>query len=321
MKNRFCGGRARFIVILALCFLDAASLLAEPPARLPAPALAYGSLYNHPTLPLPRDEPSFTSTLVTLRSEGSPASVFGGRREGSSSNEAWEDRALVLCWHTFIGKEGISTDFSLADFGAQLDAIRELGYRFPTVEELLAGRIEGSMNVVVTIDDGHRTVPLALAKVLEPRGIVPTLFVYPSILGTTDFGMNDRVLATLAARGVPVGAHGYHHLFVTETLYKDDPKAFMDEIYKSKFKTEALSGEFVLAYAYPYGALSARTKVEVKKAGFAAGFAVKPGFVYASEALNDEYELPRLVVTHDNWKDILALLSRNAAGAGEAGTR
>ncbi len=226
--------------------------------------------------------------------------------------EDLSDRALVLCWHTFLGAPDINTDLSLAKFGAQLDTIRALGYRFVTIDRVLAGDISGRMNVAVTIDDGHRTVPRAIEKVLVPRGIVPTLFVYPAVLGTTDFSMSDTVLAQLVASGVPVGAHGYHHLYVNEALFKSQPAEFMKEIYKSKARAEGLSGHFVLVYAYPYGSYSPRTESEVEKAGFSAAFAVKPGFVYANPGLNDTFALPRLVVTHDNWADILQFLKRNA---------
>ena len=87
----------------------------------------------------------------------------------------------------------------------------------------------------------------------------------------------------------------------------------MDEIYKSKARSEALSKSSILAYAYPYGALSPRTMEEVAKAGFAAAFAVRPGFVYADKRLDQLYDLPRLVVLRSSWKEILALLKRNAA--------
>lgn len=225
----------------------------------------------------------------------------------------FENRALVLCWHTFLGKPQYDTDFSLAEFGAQLDAIKALGYSFRTIDDFLAGNIRGSKNVIVTIDDGNHSVPGAIAKVLRPRGIVPSLFVYPAVLGTTDFSMTDTELAALVAQGIPVGAHGYHHLRVTESLYRYSPKDFMEEIYKAKDRAEALSKSPILAYAYPYGALSPRTETELAKAGYAVGFAVRPGFVFAKSSLDAAYDLPRLVVLRSAWPEIYGLLKRNAA--------
>ena len=241
-----------------------------------------------------------------------PGILVEGNQGRPFSLADFENRALVLAWHTFLGKPQFDTDFSMAEFADQLDAIRALGYSFPTVADYLSGNIRGRRNVIVTIDDGNHSVPAAVEKILLPRGIVPTLFVYPAVLGTTSFSMTDAQLAALVAQGVPVGAHGYHHLRVTEALYRESPSDFLDEIFKSKARSEALSKSSILAYAYPYGAFSPRTMEEVAKAGFAAGFAVRPGFVFADKGLDQAYDLPRLVVLRSTWKEILGLLARNA---------
>jgi peptidoglycan/xylan/chitin deacetylase (PgdA/CDA1 family) len=225
------------------------------------------------------------------------------------------DRALVLCWHSFLGDSDIVTDFSLAELRAQLDALLALGYRFVDLDDLMAGRIRGSLNIVVTIDDGHRTVPRAVDEVFLPRGIRPALFVYPAIIGAVPYAMAEAELRRLEAEGCAVGAHGYHHLFVTESLYRSDRAEFDKEIYKAKTKTEGLSSLPVLFYAYPFGAYSPITTLEVAKAGYSHGFAVRPGFVYAEPGLNLDFELPRLVVRRDNWQEILGLLVRNAVEA------
>lgn len=229
---------------------------------------------------------------------------------------AFQARALILCWHTFLGASSVDTDFSKAEVAAQLDALQALGYRFVDLEDALAGRISGPLNLVATMDDGHRSVPSGVEGVFLPRGIRPALFIYPAIIGSIPSAMDDEDLHRLQAQGLLVGAHGYHHLFVTEELYKSDRVAFEKEIYKAKDKTEALSRLPVLIYAYPYGAYSPITVTEVVRAGYAWGLAVRPGFVYAEPRLNLDYELPRLVVTRANWKDIYALLERNALSPG-----
>ncbi len=238
-------------------------------------------------------------------------------RSRAATSADFRDRALILCWHSFLADPKLPTDFSLDALGAQLDALSALGYRFPSLAEALAGRLTGRLNIVVTIDDGHRTVPRAVEKVFAPRGIEPALFIYPAVIGTTSFSMGDAEIRRLVDSGHMVGAHGYHHLYVTEELWKSDRAAFEREIYKAREKTGLITARPVLAYAYPFGAFSPRTKTELSRAGYAFGLAVKPGFVYTVEGYNDELELPRLVVTQDNWKDIYALLARNAQASGD----
>ena len=236
-----------------------------------------------------------------------------GPRPGTS---ALADRALILCWHTFLGLASLDTDFSKAEVGTQLDALLALGYRFVDLEDLLSGRVEGRLNLVATMDDGHRSVPEGVEAAFLPRGIRPALFIYPAIIGSIPSAMDDSALHRLQAEGLTVGAHGYHHLFVTEELWKSDRAEFNKEIYKAKDKAEALSRLPVLMYAYPYGAYSPVTTTEVARAGYAWGLAVRQGFVYAEPSLNLPYELPRLVVTRANWKEIYALLERNALSPG-----
>jgi peptidoglycan/xylan/chitin deacetylase (PgdA/CDA1 family) len=225
------------------------------------------------------------------------------------------DRAFVLCWHSFLGKKSLNTDFSLEELADQLDELKALGYHFVDLDDALFGRIEGSRNLVATIDDGHRTIAWAYDKVFASRGIQPALLVYPAVIGASPYFLKTEALQALAAAGCAVGSHGYYHLFVTEKLYKSDKAAFEKEIFASKAKVEAITGLPSYFYAYPFGAFDQITKDEVARAGFDFALAVKPGFVYADARLNDRYELPRTVVLRDGWKALTAFLARNAGTA------
>ncbi len=237
---------------------------------------------------------------------------------GAGGEDGYGDRAIIICWHTFLSAKSVPTDFSLAELESQLDSIFELGYRFIDLRDALAGRISGKLNVVATIDDGHRTVPAAVEKVFAPRGIKPALFLYPAIIGTTDFAMKDAEVEKMIALGCWTGSHGYHHLFINDDLYRASRADFNKEIFKSKLKTEELTKRPALCIAYPYGAVSAITKSEAKRAGYCYGLSVRDGFIYADPRLNDEFELPRFVVTRQNWPELLALLRRNAAAQATA---
>ena len=221
------------------------------------------------------------------------------------------DRAFVLCWHSFLGKKSLNTDFSLDELAAQLDALKALGYNFIDLDDALFGRIEGSRNLVVTIDDGHRTILSAYEKVFASRGIKPALLVYPAVIGASPYFLKDADLKSLVEAGCVTGSHGFYHLYVTEKLYKSDRAAFEKEIFKAKTSVEALTGLPSYIYAYPFGAFDQITKDEVARAGYEFALAVKPGFVYADSRLNDRYELPRTVVLRDGWNQLVAFLARN----------
>jgi peptidoglycan/xylan/chitin deacetylase (PgdA/CDA1 family) len=272
-------------------------------ALLALAGLASRATALQPPTPAAGLEPLFS----TERSVLVPASFQAPKRLPGLA-----DRAFLLCWHSFLGRADISTDFSLAELGAQLDALIALGYKFVSLEDTLFGRIEGRLNLVVTIDDGHRTVPSAFLKVFAARGIVPALFVYPAVIGETAYSMDEAQLRSLSDSGCLVGAHGYHHLYVDERLYRSDRATFEQEIFKAKEKVEAMTSLPAYVYAYPFGVFSPITKTEVARAGYAFALAVKLGFVFADPRLNDPYALPRSVVTRENWGELYGFLARNA---------
>ncbi len=231
----------------------------------------------------------------------------------------FSDRAFILCWHTFLGKKSLSTDFTLDELAAQLDELKALGYHFIDLQDALFGRIDGSRNLVVTIDDGHRSIAWAYDKVFAARGIKPALLIYPAVIGASPYFLKTDALRALAAAGCAVGSHGYYHLFVTAKLYKSDKAAFEKEIFTSKSRVEEITSLPSYFYAYPFGAFDQITKDEVARAGFEFALAVKPGFVYADSRLNDRYELPRTVVLRAGWKDLVAFLARNAGSGNVIG--
>lgn len=265
--------------------------------------LASRAMALQPPSFISRAEPAYASE----RPSPVPASFMVPRQL-----PALTDRAFILCWHSFLGRSDLDTDFSMVELGAQLDALLALGYRFISLEDALFGRMSGRLNLVATIDDGHRTVVAAVSKVFASRGIPVSLFVYPAVIGETAYSMDETQLRSLSESGCLVGAHGYHHLYVDANLYKSDREAFEREIFKAKEKVEAMTALPAYVYAYPFGVLSPITKAEVKRAGYAFALGVWRGFVFADQRLNDPYDLPRSVVTRENWKELLTFLTRNA---------
>ena len=226
---------------------------------------------------------------------------------------ALSNRAILLCWHTFLGQPSFDTDFSLEELAApQLDSLAALGYKFLDLATVLAGRIEDPLNIVATIDDGHRTVPAAIEKVFLPRGIRPALFIYPAIIGAQPYAMDEATVRRMRDLGAPIGAHGYYHLYVTEELHRDHPAMFAKEIYKAKSKTEEI-GPLRQRLCLSLRAYSPITLKEVSRAGYSFALAAnKPGFVFGSPSIDPDYELPRYVVTRAKWKELYAFLERSA---------
>jgi peptidoglycan/xylan/chitin deacetylase (PgdA/CDA1 family) len=185
-----------------------------------------------------------------------------------------EGKAVILDYHSFLGNGKSNLDFSEAELAAQLDEISSMGYRFVSLQDAVAGKLEGSANIVVTIDDGNHSIYAAFKDVFEPRGIKPYLFVYPAIvLGRLRYALTPERLVELSLALCGVGAHGYHHNAVTDKTWARDPKDFMDEIERPGPALARILGAAPTMFGYPFGVYSRRAEEAVAAAGYSWAFA------------------------------------------------
>ncbi len=221
--------------------------------------------------------------------------------------------AFILCFHTFLGTRTSSLDFSLPRFAAELDEISSLGYKFVTLDDAIAGRISGSANVVITIDDGNHSVYNAYKKVLAPRGIKPELFIPTAIVDHHAHALTWPQIRELASDGCGIAAHGYYHLSLSAFAFAKDRTACLGEIEKP-------APDFVLhgnrkpdLFAYPFGLACPAAESLLANNGYAWAFLA--GSTLASvrfdDASLDRYAVPRTIVYHWNFPVILAALKHN----------
>jgi peptidoglycan/xylan/chitin deacetylase (PgdA/CDA1 family) len=206
---------------------------------------------------------------------------------------------IILDYHTFLGNGASSIDFSLKEFADQLDLLAASGFRFVRLEDALSGHIEGKNNVVITIDDGHRTVYDAFFKVLKPRGITPFLFIYPAIVeNRVRYALSPEQLKALVKAGCGVGAHGYNHSSLSENSWKKDYVQFYREIKLPGPALEKLTGIRPDLYAYPFGVRSDRAAELLPDYGysriFTADEAIHP--ISPNDPELDPLALPRTIM-------------------------
>lgn len=215
-----------------------------------------------------------------------------------SSYTLASNEVTVLCYHTFLGKKNIPTDFSLAEFNQHMSVLRRAGYTFVTLAAVAAGHVSGSKNILMTFDDGHATAVTAYTQELAPWKIPAVFAIYP---GTIEHGnaMSWQQLTMLAAiPGNAIVAHGYWHEKLFDTFAQTHPQQFVDEIEKSKKVLQDKLGVSITAFVYPHGVISASAKEQLTKAGYlyAFGLAQKPLRIPLSDN-PDLLALPRWMMT------------------------
>ncbi|NBV42312.1 hypothetical protein EBR96_06040, partial [bacterium] len=123
----------------------------------------------------------------------------------------------ILCYHTFLGKPKIVTDFSIAEFADQIDTLRKKGYQFVTFDQMKKGQINGK-SVLLVIDDGNISAYSAYEQVLKPRHIKAMFAIYPGIVNRVKFAMTWDQVRQLVADGNEIASHGYFHEFLNKDL-------------------------------------------------------------------------------------------------------
>lgn len=215
-----------------------------------------------------------------------------------------ESKVFVLAFHTFLGNEKIDLDIDVNTLRQELQNLKNQGFTFVTMEQIKENKISGNKNLLMTIDDGHKTTVKAFYEVLKPMGIKPMIAIYPSIIGVSKSFMTWEEVNRLSKEGVYIAAHGYKHLMINQKLYNKNKQEFEDEIFKSKKILEEKTGKKIDTFVYPYGVRSDITKEYLRKAGYKMAFTINWGtLTLPIEKNKDLMELPRYMFTKKEWQN------------------
>ena len=210
---------------------------------------------------------------------------------GEKSNNS----LAVLMYHYFYdeskGETGENANWmEISKFEDQLNYLKENNYYYPTWQEVadfVDGKIDLPKNsVVITMDDGHKSVFNLEIPLLDKYNIPATAFIITKKFDTNnlekykDSTINFESHTNNMHRGG--GTIGHGGIFPALSLEEG--------IADLKTSIEKLGGNSG-ALAYPYGDCTERTKQAAEQAGFKVAFTtvnkkLKPGM--------DKYELPRV---------------------------
>ncbi len=225
-----------------------------------------------------------------------------------------QGKVYVLCYHTFLDKSGVPTDFSVTTFKAQMNKIKNLGFKFVSWKEIESGKVSGNNNVLITIDDGNKTVLKAWNEVLKPMGITPVLFLYPGVLNKAHYAMKYDQVKDLLVQGAELGVHGYYHEYVGQKLYDKNPTDFWREIKTAKSTLEKNIPYTFTLYAYPFGFYDDLTVDSVRKTQYT--YAFKLGEVPLTLPLKggrEDFLIPRFLMTKGSWNHVYNLMKADVA--------
>jgi peptidoglycan/xylan/chitin deacetylase (PgdA/CDA1 family) len=222
---------------------------------------------------------------------------------------AVEKSVYVLCYHTFIGKKNISTDFSISEFSDHVRRLREGGIRIVSMEQVQKGQISGTRNALIMFDDGNITAYRAYTEVLKPAKLPAVFAIYPGIINRLSYAMTWDQVREVQSAGNAVLSHGFFHMYLTDKFAKEKPKEFEDEFHRSKRVLEKELGVSVNGFVYPFGIVSDSGKARLRQDGYhhAYGLTQRPLKIPIKQN-PDLLDLPRYMLTRSNANGVLSAI-------------
>lgn len=223
-----------------------------------------------------------------------------------------QDMVHLLGYHSFINGKRSRYDFSLSELRNQIQYFIKRGYRFVSFPDIVNGRIQGRKNILITIDDGNRSVYRAYQQVLRPLNIKPLLAVYLSVIGKRTALSWDQ-LNELASDGCEIAAHGFYHRKMSPRLYRVNKKGYLNEIYKPRKILEEKLRKRIRVFVYPYGLYTDEIFEHLRGAGYEYALTVRDdSLTLPFSSLENPYEIPRYVVTRSDRRFAFSRIIRYA---------
>ena len=194
----------------------------------------------------------------------------------------------VLCYHQF--SSGSTTrhqlEVSATEFDKQMAYLVNNNYQvlpLRKMQEILSGKTSiPPKAVILTIDDGYRSVYDIAFPILKKYGLTATLFVYTDFIGGSMALSWQQIKAMQSSGTIDIESHTKTH----SSLSFDDSKENIDT-HRTRVAKEIDSAEAAIykylghkstILAYPYGNSSKDTVEHLKTSNYALATTVKRGF-------------------------------------------
>lgn len=213
--------------------------------------------------------------------------------------------ASVLVYHRFATNVSDSMTVRVPTFRAHLAYLQQHHYPVITLQALVACLNHGpaipARAVVITADDGHRSVFTEMLPLVREFGVPVTLFIYPSAISNASYALTWEQLSTLRRTGrFDIQSHTYWHPNFKIEKRRLGPEAFRTFATTQLTKARTVLGNHVGVepdlVAWPFGIYDDQLIAIARDAGYKAGFTLQRRVVTPREAI---MALPRFLVTDD----------------------
>ncbi|GAB4229374.1 MAG: hypothetical protein OHK0028_03460 [Deltaproteobacteria bacterium] len=190
----------------------------------------------------------------------------------------------VLTYHK-LSRNGVPDAMTVreADFEAQMRFLREKGYRVIRLDDLFEflqfRRQIPRKSVVITFDDGWRSVYDIAAPILKKYGYPATLFVYTDLIVGSRETLSWEQVRELSLGGFDIQGHSKTHRYLGRKERKESFRDYFEAVRKELEESAKIirkhTGREVKYLAYPYGDTNALVSAMTRRVGYRLAFTVE----------------------------------------------
>jgi peptidoglycan/xylan/chitin deacetylase (PgdA/CDA1 family) len=190
----------------------------------------------------------------------------------------------ILCYHNLNPVKPGSMNMTPKRFDGQLQYLKDNGYTIIPLKvavEYLQGKRSSvpSKAIVITADDGWKSVYTYMLPIIKKHNVPVTLFIYPQTISEGKNAMTWEDLKELQQTGLfDIQSHTYDHPNFKKTkrrLSAASYEKYVDmQLTKSKKILEEKMGKQITLLAWPFGIYDDYLEQHAAKAGYDMAFSI-----------------------------------------------
>lgn len=211
----------------------------------------------------------------------------------------------ILLYHRFGQVAADNMTVTTPVFMSHLEYLRANGYSVIPLRQLVdyylgKGPPPPPISVVITADDGHKSVYTDMLPMVKKYRIPVTIFIYPSAISNASYAMTwDQVRELKKTGFFDIQSHTHWHPNFKKERERLSPSAyekFVDiQIRKSKAKLEKEFDTKIDMLAWPFGIHDDFLIKKAAEAGYVATFTIEG---HGANASDNVMKLPRYLLTN-----------------------
>lgn len=191
----------------------------------------------------------------------------------------------ILCYHRFAPTCDSPLCMPANIFEQQLRYLKDNGYRVVTPEDLNEflnyHQAIPKNAVMISVDDGYRSVYNVAYPLLKKYGFTATLFIYIDYVEVSSKAITWDQLRELKQNGFYIGSHSVAHSDLSRQQKDEDGRSYLarlkKEIFRSKQIIDKQLGQDTLIFSYPFGRRNQTVVSLARQAGYKMAVTVDRG--------------------------------------------